>query len=501
MTRVYVLSVEGEVGPSMEAFIDRAIDQAIRGDADVIVLSLDTPGGSVGSLKEIVARIEEAEDEGIRTVAYVLDWGASAGVIMAISCRDVYVRSEATIGAAAPLDAATGEASGEKVVSFFREYAKGRAEKHGRPGNLAKAMVDKDTEVWQVVVNEPDGEKRYYLTPDEIRELFGILGERHHEVEEVKGEDGKIIEVPRVRQSYDQITYTVEGKTVTIAKQINAPGKILTLSAREAVEYGMADGIAENRDELYEKLGISKPREVVLGPTWAEGIVAFLNHPIVAGLLLTIFSACVLIEIYHAPGLGVALVGLAALALFFTSHFVVGTASVLDIALVAIGIVLLMVEIFTPGFGVIGVSGIVLVLLGLVLAFQDFSVPEDSTDWTAVVGNLFRVTVSLAFGVILIGISLRYIPQTGALNRLVSSATMPPSEGYKVARPDEAELLGRTGRVANRLRPAGKVEIGDRLVDVVSRGEWIDVGVEVKVVAIEGPRIVVERIRPPDERA
>ncbi|MCC6556205.1 MAG: hypothetical protein IT372_24860 [Polyangiaceae bacterium] len=150
--------------------------------------------------------------------------------------------------------------------------------------------------------------------------------------------------------------------------------------------------------------------------------------------------------------------------------------TLLVILLMAVGVVLLALEILViPGFGVVGLLGIAAVLAACVVA------------WTGL-GAAYGL-LSLGAGIAAAGLLFWLVPRTRAGKAMVLSETQ---AGGRAASAGLAELLGREGRALTPLRPAGSVEIGDRTVDVVTDGVYVEAGAEVRVVKVEGARVVVE---------
>ena len=276
------------------------------------------------------------------------------------------------------------------------------------------------------------------------------------------------------------------------------PGRLLSLTADEAVEYGLAQGLANDREALFERLRLPETRVVEMKPTWAEAVVGFLTHPIVSIILVVVGILGIGIELLHPGFAAPGIVGLSALAVFFAANWFAGLADVLDIVLIVIGLLLLAVEIFLiPGFGVTGVSGILLLLAGLVLTFQDFTIPRDAVDLQILVRSLFYVVLSIA-GTIGAGfLAARYLPETQAFRDMTAKIEMKASDGYTVARPENTALLGVRGKATTPLRPAGKAMIRDELRDVMTRGEWLQAGVDVEVVDVRANRILVQAVESP----
>jgi membrane-bound serine protease (ClpP class) len=362
------------------------------------------------------------------------------------------------IGAATPV-AQTGEGVKpveEKYVSAFREKFRARAEQNGYPPNLAVAMVDKDLEIWEVVI---DG-KKHYVTAGEIEKLKN---------------DGREFDVPTV--------------------PFDSKDKLLTMTHRLVEDTGMG-AIAESRAEIYSDLGIASPVEDRIEATWSEGLVGVLTSPIVSMLLLAAGLLGIWVEI-KTPGFGFpGIAGILAVALLLFGHHLAGLAEVPEILLFAAGVALLAVEIFLlPGTGVFAILGVASVLLGLVLSFQDFTFPDmKGAPWQVdvLLDSAGRVILSfLCAGMGLLAV-LRFLPKVPLLNKLVLEAEISGSAPEPSA---SSELVGRFGHAVTTLKPGGKVAVNGHVLDVVADGEFVAPGEPVEILRIEGMRIVVARLK------
>ena len=183
-------------------------------------------------------------------------------------------------------------------------------------------------------------------------------------------------------------------------------GKLLTLTTAEALQHGVADFQDADLGALLARLDLANAEVRRPLITWAEDLVRFLTHPVVASLLLTIGVVGVLTEV-QAPGLGVpGLVGLASLALFFWGHWLTRLAGWEEILLIVGGLVLLGIEVFLlPGFGVAGTLGFVAVLLGLGL-----SLVGPGATWTGVLWAVGRVVLSLVLALVAGLVLLKVLP-------------------------------------------------------------------------------------------
>ncbi len=253
-------------------------------------------------------------------------------------------------------------------------------------------------------------------------------------------------------------------------------GEPLTLSAEKAVEVGIADFQATTLAEALAKAGFSA-QVVPVNPGARVRAARFLTSSTVAAVLLAVGVLGLLIEAL-TPGFGVpGLVGLAALALYFLGGYLAGMSGALEVLLFFGGVLLLLAEIFLiPGFGVAGVAGIAAILASIYFTFGNQTLYVASVAVLIVAAGLF-----LAF---------RYLPRTRAGRALVLESAIageaPPEEKLR-------PLEGAVGKALTPLRPAGVAQFGERKVDVVAEGEFIERGSTVRVVRVEGVRVVVRK--------
>jgi membrane-bound serine protease (ClpP class) len=268
-----------------------------------------------------------------------------------------------------------------------------------------------------------------------------------------------------------------------------AKGKLLTLTTAESLQQGLIDGEVTNLTDLLRVLGLEGAEQRGAEESWAETLVRFLTNPVLSSLLITVGLLGVITEI-RTPGFGFpGAIGVAALGLFFWGHWLVELAGYEELLLFLIGVLLLVVEVFvTPGFGVIGALGVGSVLAGLVLSLLG---PGASVD--ALVGVISRVLGSLLLAAISALLLLRVLPRTAVGRRLVLEAGMTAEEGYVSPPEADRELLGLAGVASSPLHPAGVASIAGRRIDVISEGEYIDAGEPITVIRVDGNRVVVKR--------
>jgi membrane-bound serine protease (ClpP class) len=272
-------------------------------------------------------------------------------------------------------------------------------------------------------------------------------------------------------------------------KGVIEKGKLLTLTTDEALRLKLADLRADDVDAVLQALGLAGAEVRQAVPTWAETLVRFLTHPIVSSLLMMAGILGIITEI-RTPGFGVpGVVGLMSLGLFLWGHWLVQLAGFEELLLVGAGLVLLAVELFvTPGFGIVGFLGLAAIVGGLGL-----SMVGAGATWEFIVQAAWRVTVSLLVAIGASLVLLRFLPRLPFGRRLVLEAGLPAQAGYASAPESDRAWLGKRGTAVSTLRPAGVADLDGERVDVVSDGEFIDAGEAIEVTRVDGNRVVVRR--------
>jgi membrane-bound serine protease (ClpP class) len=267
-------------------------------------------------------------------------------------------------------------------------------------------------------------------------------------------------------------------------------GKLLTLTTEEALQNKLAEFRADTVESALARLGLGGAALVPASPNWAENVVRFLTHPVVSSLLITIGMLGIILEL-RTPGFGIAGgLGIGSLALFFWGHWLVQLAGWEELLLAGAGVILLVLEVFViPGFGIAGALGIVAILASLVLSL----VGAGDTS-VFVLKTTARVVVALLVALIASLVILRFLPRLPFGRRLTLETGLSAADGYASAPEGDRRWLGKRGRASSPLRPAGIAEIEGERVDVVSDGELIDAGESIQVTRVNGNRIVVRQV-------
>lgn len=453
--QVFVIPVTGEVEPVMAAFIKRATQDAARSPGSLIVLELDTFGGRVDAALTIVDTMVNIDQH--RTIAYVKTKAISAGALIALSCNDLVMRPSTTIGDCAPITYSNEgpKMMGEKFQSPLRAKFRSLARRNNYPPTLAAAMVSSEKEVYAVRL---DGQTSYL--------------------------DSK---------EYDDLPQSEKDK-IEMKKTVVAKGELLTMDDTEAKTLAFSRMTATSIEEMLHGFGMENFEIIRIDQNWSETMGRFIAR--LSPILLMIGLAALYMEI-KAPGFGLpGIVGIVTLGLVFLNQYLVGLANYTELLFVALGVVLLAMEIFVlPGFGVAGVAGFICISIGMVLSFQDFVIPDPSLPWQAeiLMSNVIQVLGSIVAAFCLTLLFMRFV--VPKLGRVIEGPYLGTTLAASHA--DSVEVkrvrIGETGTVRSFLRPAGKVEIGSDIIDAISEGEFLEKDTPVIVTEIRGNRVIVKR--------
>jgi membrane-bound serine protease (ClpP class) len=275
-------------------------------------------------------------------------------------------------------------------------------------------------------------------------------------------------------------------------------GKLLTLTTREALDLAVADARAGDLAGAVAALGREGAELRHARMNWAERVVRFLTQPLVASALMTLGMLGLVVEL-RTPGFGVpGLVGLVSFVAFFWGHALVHLVGWEQLALIGGGILLLSLELLViPGFGVAGILGIIALAMGL-----GTSLIGEGASLAAVASAITRVVLSGALALAASLVAFLYLPRLPGGQRLVLGAALGARSprSAEPAAPPQSPLVGVRGTALTPLRPAGIAAIDGQRMDVVSSGEFIAAGVEVEVALDDGLRVVVQQVRKPSAR-
>lgn len=278
---------------------------------------------------------------------------------------------------------------------------------------------------------------------------------------------------------------------------VNDSGQVVTFTAQEALKHGYCNALAENIPEVLKKAGVTNYSIQEQQLTTTDKLIAFLMSPIVAGILIVLIIAGIYFE-FQSPGAAFPiLIAIIAAALYFAPHYIEGLAAHWEIMIFVVGVVLLAVEIFAiPGFGVTGIAGIFLMVMGLTLAMIDNTYFDFSQSASGKLSEAFFLVVISFFISITGSIYLTKKLFTGKtfFGEIALVTTQQKKEGYTSADASYKNMEGKTGIAHTMLRPAGKVMIGGMLYDATALTGYIDKNEPVEVVKYETAQFFVKKI-------
>lgn len=451
--KLYVIPVSETVEPGMAAYIERALNDVEEDKDGLIIFKLDSFGGRVDAALDIVDVISNIPK--VKTIAYVDKRAISAGALIALASNQLYMKGNTLIGDCAPIiQTQEGQQmAGEKIQTVLRAKFRALAKKNNYPVVLSESMVTIDMEVYQVIMN------------NETRFMD--------------------------KKEYDDLT-EAEKKTITSKKTVVAEGELLTMDDIEAHELGFSQKSVKDLDELISLLGFQPSQVVTLEENWSENLVRFLQ-PFLPILMLVGIGA--IYTEMKAPGFGFpGALGILCLALVFFNQYLVGLADYTELILLVIGALLLGIEVFVlPGFGIAGISALLVLGIGLVLSFQNFVIPDPALPWEGklLLNNLARVMVSFVLALLLSLFSIRFV--LPKISKVVKGPYLDATLAHsRVDGPEDVAVnLGDTGVAKTPLRPSGKIMIGGKKIDAITQGEFIEANRNVKVVKLESNQVIV----------
>lgn len=435
---IYRINIKQEIGPAAWQYLQNGLYLAEKEKADYILLDMNTYGGNVIEADSMRTAILNSK---IPVYVFINNNAASAGALIAIACDKIFMRSSANIGAATVVDA-MGDKAPDKYQSYMRSLIRSTAESHGKDTIISQ---NNDT-VFQWVRD------------------------------------------PRIAEAMVDERVSIPILTDTT--------KVLTLTANEAVSAGYCDGIAENISEVIVKyMQIEDYDLETYNPTIFDYIKNFLTNGLVQSILIMVIIGGIYVEL-KTPGVGLPIaVAITAALLYFTPLYMDGYAQNWEIIVFVIGLILIAFEIFViPGFGVAGISGIILTVSGLFLSLignVDFDFSGVSSDQT--LKSFITVIVGILMSFILIVTLISRIGKEGSLFRNIALTS--DQEGFVSVPQEQKLMIGKIGHTATILRPSGKVIIENQYYDAVANQGFIESGKNIKVIKYENSQLYVVEIK------
>lgn len=431
---IYKFDIKQEIGSASWIHTQNAFEEANEMNADVILLHLNTYGGQVVFADSIRTKILNSD---IPVHVFIDNNAASAGALISIACDKIYMRPGANIGAATVVNQ-SGEKMPDKYQSYMRSTIRATAEAHG-----------KDT-----IINGTD---------------TTLVWKRD----------------PHIAEAMVDERIYIEGVIDT--------GKILTFTTLEAIENGFCDGQAESIADVINDLGYKEYQMVEYTPSFYSGLKGFLTNPILHGILILVIIGGLYFEL-QSPGIGFPLLASTiAAVLYFAPLYIDGLAANWEIIIFIIGIVLIALEIFVvPGFGITGISGIILVFTGLTLSLVG-NVVFDFSNVPA--KELFMSLIIVSAGTFISFIVAIPLSQklflSGPLAKVALQTTQDTSLGYISVDFELNKLIGSSGIAQTTLRPSGKIVVDNETYDAIAEMGMIDKGEKITITKFASGQLYV----------
>lgn len=474
--RVLVATLRGKLGTTEVARLHRTLRQADAASCSFVVLRLEDAGSQGEDAGDVQSLLDHVQRTTVPTVAVLSGRVVHGAAALALVCDRIYCLPRTDWGEVEKPEQDLGELlSGAPDAATDARLDAARAAMQGRLAardpkfradaeKLALAMADPRLQLVAATVRQGGVERQQVLERGEIAPLQAaggkLLGER-------------------------------------------ALTRPLVLSAQEAEDFGLSGGTLQSFDQLADVLAFDRATMGEIGGSWAEDMVGWLEllQPflLVAGFLLLIVEV-------KTPGIGVAgLFGVGFLLLAMFHGYLVGLAEVEEIVVFFLGIAAIGVEIFlVPGSVIFGAIGFLCLVLSLVLSRQSFVLPGNAAEEAIFLANLGNLTLLFAAVLVLGAVMWRVLPKVPWFNRVFLPPPAPVAaaagSGLGLADKGLMAYVGRVGTAATVLRPTGAMEIDGERVDVVTEGAFVEAGTPVRVLYVQGARVVVAA-EPPGDRA
>ena len=431
---VYMLRLDDEIGSSTWRYTRQALDEARKRNSDMLLVHLNTYGGSVVHADSIRTALLNFPGP---VVAFVDNNAASAGALIALACDSVYMRGGASMGAVTVVNGADGAAMPDKYQSYMRAMMRATAESHGK-------------------LTDSLGNKKWRRDP--------LIAEAMVDSR---------VEVPGLIDSTRVLTFTTD----------------------EAVKWGYAEAKAESVDDVMAQLDHSPESYSIeeYRPDWLDHLIGFFTNPAVQAVLIMIIVGGIYMEL-HSPGVGFpSAAAIIAAVLYFLPLYITGIASSWIILLFVLGVMLIVLEVFVvPGFGITGIAGITCICAAVILGLIEhytFSLSHLNADavWSSMV--IFLAGIFLAVGAIWYLTSSHGPKWVRRHTELM--LTQQVKDGYIGVDMAPVNYIGLEGAAVTDMRPAGKVEINGEVLDAVATRGFIHAGSRVRVMKYENAQIYV----------
>ncbi len=269
-------------------------------------------------------------------------------------------------------------------------------------------------------------------------------------------------------------------------------GKVLTFTTSEAIKNNFCDAEVTSVDEALSHAGITNYNIAEYTPSSIDRLIQLLLNPALNGILLLIIIGGIYFEL-QSPGVGFPIIASAIAAiLYFAPLYLEGLAANWEILVFILGVGLIIVELFViPGFGIAGISGLILVFGGLMLSM----IGNHYFDFTFTIpSNVTSALVRLSISIIALFVFPLIINQRSLSNLLFKRiALVETLSNTSQEKENMNHLVGKSGIAINDLRTSGMVKVDDQFYDAVTDGEYIEKEASVLVTGARNSTLIVSK--------
>lgn len=206
-----------------------------------------------------------------------------------------------------------------------------------------------------------------------------------------------------------------------------------------------------------------------------------ITMPVIAFILLAVFIIGLVMQLFSEQFNFYGLLSIAAIVLFFSGHLLIEGSNLIALSLFVLGAFLIIIEFFVIGT-FLGILGVILLLLSIVLVSGNM-----------IMYSIFLLVIIIIASFMVVGLIKSKKRKIPFLNRLILSDATDTESGY-TSFDDRSHLLGETAITVTPLRPSGTIRYGEERIDAVAEGSYITADMKVKVIHVEGTRVVVRPI-------
>lgn len=434
-TKVYVLPINDEIGSMTWQHTLHACEEAKAIDADLLIVHLNTYGGTLQHADSIRTTLLNFPKP---TIAFIDNNAASAGALIALACDSIYMQKGASMGAATVVNE-KAEALPDKYQSYMRSIMRATAESHGK------------------VLNPIDSTEEWMRNP--------LIAEAMV--------DSRIV-VPMLIDST----------------------KVLTFTTSEAIKWGYCEGEATSIEDILHKNHIEKYTITSFKPNFTDWLIGFFANPAVQAILIMFIVGGIYFEL-QSPGIGFpTMAAIISAILYFLPLYITGIAATWIVVLFIIGLIFLLAEIFViPGTGITGILGTTAMLIALVGGVAD-SFSSNSLTYSTLWEGITIVGVGIIMGVIfIIFLTSKYAPKFITRHSELQHSQL-VENGYIGVDTTMSQYIGSIGYTKTDMHPGGKIEINEEIFDAIAmNSKFIDAGSKVIVKKFENSQLYVERYK------